>query len=66
MRIEPVTKTILWTLLLTLALIAAETGRELARIDRELERSGTYCLRTGPHPSGLAMVSDDGGKTWQP
>jgi len=25
---------------------------------------GSYCLRTGPHPSQLAMVSEDGGETW--
>ena len=25
-----------------------------------VREQGTYCLRIGPHPSGLAMWSDDG------
>ena len=26
---------------------------------------GTWCERTGSHASGLAMVSDNGGTTWE-
>ena len=29
-----------------------------ARLDRNV------CLRTGPHPSGMALWSDDGGRHW--
>ena len=26
---------------------------------------GTWCERVGAHPSGLAMWSDDNGRTWR-
>ena len=41
-------------LVLSLALLAA--GYRSA----EARAHANYCLRTGPHPSGLAMWSDDG------
>ena len=44
--------------LLGVALCLLATGYDSAAA--RVREQGTYCLRIGPHPSGLAMWSDDG------
>ena len=46
-------------LALSLALLAAGYRSAEARA-----RAGNRCERTGPHPSGMALWSDDGGRSW--
>ena len=56
----------LWTAtgLLVVVFLCAVAAR-VSEIDARARQQGSYCLGTGPHPSGLAMVPDDGGETWQ-
>ena len=55
-------------LILATAVIAVASLCHLSTLYDEtqarVEAHGTWCERTGPHPSGLAMVSDTGGATW--
>ena len=56
------------TLIVATVLAAVASACVLSALyDRTQARvigQGSYCLRTGPHPSQLAMVSNDGGETW--
>ena len=45
----------------TLALLWVGYAGAAARVREQ----GSYALGIGPHPSGLALVSDDGMATWR-
>ncbi len=47
-------------LLISLALLSGMWDDTQARVAAH----GTWCERTGPH-TAMALVSDDGGATWQ-
>lgn len=52
------------TLIVATALVAVASLCHLSTLyddaQARLADQGNYCWRTGPHPSGLAMWSDDG------
>ena len=51
-------------LLLTGGVAVASLALLWADAEARARTQGTWCERTGPHPSQLAMVSNDGGETW--
>lgn len=55
----------LWTaLVLVLAVCVCLLSGLWDETQARVADQGSWCWRIGPHPSGLAMWSDDGGDSW--